>query len=63
MYYYHNPKHYAMSVAAHSGPRIKQLAQAYVPEQAFRELYTPEEALKYGTVFKELNQSYGGKKR
>ncbi|MCL2061385.1 MAG: spore coat associated protein CotJA [Firmicutes bacterium] len=36
----------------------KRLAQAYVPTQAFRELYSDTDALRFGTVFKELHQPY-----
>ena len=34
------------------------LAIAYVPRQAWRELYEPEKALSRGTVFKELDKPY-----
>ncbi len=34
------------------------LAIAYVPRQAWRELYEPEKALGRGTVFKELDKPY-----
>lgn len=43
----------------------QELAMAYVPWQQFRELYESDEALYWGTVFKELNkpfhQSTGGR--
>lgn len=31
-----------------------QLAMVYSPYQAFRMLFTPEEALRHGTLFEEL---------
>ncbi len=36
------------------------LAMAYVPDQIFKELYSPAEAMKAGTIFKELNLPLGG---
>jgi hypothetical protein len=34
------------------------LAQAYVPEQIFQDLYAPEKALMQGTIFQELDMPY-----
>ncbi|MDR2091282.1 MAG: spore coat associated protein CotJA [Clostridiales bacterium] len=39
-------------------PKNTVLAQAYVPEQAFRNLYHPEKALMQGTLFQELDMPY-----
>lgn len=42
----------------------KSLAMAYVPNQEFKDLFEPCEALKHGTMFKELNLPFcctGGK--
>lgn len=36
------------------------LAMAYVPMQQFRCLYSPEEALNAGTLFKELDMPFSG---
>ena len=36
------------------------LAMAYVKDQPFEALYTPEEALREGTLFMGLNLPYGG---
>ena len=38
----------------------RQLAMVYSPAQAFRMLYTPEQALRHGTLFEELNKPFGG---
>ncbi|MEW6724732.1 MAG: spore coat associated protein CotJA [Bacillota bacterium] len=35
-----------------------ELAQAYVPFQKYQKLYSPEEALRHGTLFKELYRPY-----
>ncbi len=40
---------------------IGPLAMAYVPMQKFRDLYDAAEALKRGTLFKELDLPYVGK--
>lgn len=37
------------------------VAMAYVPWQFFGELYEPDKALMYGTVFPELNKPFYGK--
>ena len=63
MYYYNHTGNFEPgAVKTQSARAERRLAQAYVPEQKFRELYTAEEALKYGTIFKELNQGYMGRK-
>jgi len=58
--YYFNPGIFfpGKTAKAQSAAPERQLAEAYVPAQKFRELYTPAEALKYGTVFRELNKQY-----
>lgn len=40
------------------------LAMAYVPEQSFKNLYSPPDALYAGTLFAELNMPYctGGRR-
>lgn len=40
------------------------LAMAYVPEQSFKNLYSPSDALYAGTLFAELNMPYctGGRR-
>lgn len=37
------------------------VAMAYVPWQYFREVYEPDKALQYGTIFPELNKPFYGK--
>ena len=37
------------------------LAMGYVPMQKWQQLYAPEEALKRGTLFKELDLPFLGK--
>ena len=39
-------------------PQTVQYANAYVPFQQTATLFTPDEALKKGTVFAELHQPY-----
>jgi hypothetical protein len=39
-------------------PKNTVLAQAYVPEQLFQNLYPPEKALMQGTAFQELDMPY-----
>ncbi len=41
-------------------PAAQPLAMAYVPMQEWRRLYTPADALKYGTLFEELNLPFLG---
>ncbi len=41
----------------------RPLAMAYVPYQEFEELYSDEEALYNGTLFKKLNLPFLGRKR
>ena len=36
------------------------LAMAYVLNQPFENLYTPEDGFRAGTIFKDLNLPYGG---
>lgn len=36
-------------------------AMAYVPWQYFKEVYEPDKALLYGTIFPELNKPFYGK--
>ena len=38
------------------------LAMAYVPWQTFKDLYKPEEGLKEGTIFKQLNKPFTGRR-
>lgn len=38
------------------------LAMAYVPWQRFDQVYEPDKALKYGTIFPELNKPFLGKR-
>ncbi|MBO5302644.1 MAG: spore coat associated protein CotJA [Lachnospiraceae bacterium] len=38
------------------------LAMAYVPMQRFTSVYELNEALKYGTIFPELNKPFMGSK-
>ena len=38
------------------------LAMAYVPDQIFRKLYSPHDAIARGTLFEELDLPYGGTK-
>jgi hypothetical protein len=38
------------------------LAMAYVPFQEWREIYPPDEALSIGTIFKELNLPFYGRR-
>ncbi|ADD02848.1 conserved hypothetical protein [Thermoanaerobacter mathranii subsp. mathranii str. A3] len=42
-------------------PHLK-LARAYVPLQKYVSLYPPEEAIKKGTIFPELDMPYAGEK-
>ena len=37
------------------------LAMAYVPWQYFQDVYEPDKALQYGTIFPELNKPFYGK--
>ena len=39
------------------------LAMAYVPYQAFENLYEPEQALSCGTLFRDLYMPFRGQKR
>lgn len=43
-------------------PATKKLAQAYVPEQKYEDLYTPEQAIMQGTIFKQLDMPYKKKR-
>lgn len=38
----------------------QELAMAYVPWQHFKELYEPDQALRCGTIFKELYKPFYG---
>lgn len=38
------------------------LAMAYVPWQHFSQVYEPDKALAYGTIFPELNKPFLGKR-
>ncbi len=49
-----NDRPYPEQVCPHD-PRMPSPAMVYSPVQCFRELYTPEEALMRGTLFKELD--------
>lgn len=37
------------------------LAMAYVPWQFFQDVYEPDKALQYGTIFPELNKPFYGR--
>ena len=37
------------------------VAMAYVPWQFFQDVYEPDKALQYGTIFPELNKPFYGK--
>lgn len=37
------------------------VAMAYVPWQHFHDVYEPDKALSYGTIFPELNKPFFGK--
>ncbi|HLR33987.1 MAG TPA: spore coat associated protein CotJA [Tissierellales bacterium] len=37
---------------------MKQLARAYVPFQIMNQIFSPEEALRKGTLFPELYEPY-----
>lgn len=52
----------AMSYENGSAPMV--LAMAYVPNQTFKNVYSPSDALGAGTLFAELNMPYcaGGRK-
>ncbi len=36
------------------GTAVRQLAMVYAPYQCWRRLYSPEDAMKHGTMFEEL---------
>lgn len=38
------------------------LAMAYVPWQTFQQVYEPDKALEYGTIFPELNKPFLGRR-
>ena len=38
------------------------IAMAYVPWQHFTQVYEPDKALAYGTIFPELNKPFLGKR-
>lgn len=40
----------------------RPLGMTYVPVQKWRDLYQPEEAFQYGTIFKELNLPFTGRR-
>lgn len=40
----------------------KSLAMVYSPYQKFRELYEPEEGLSRGTIFRELDKPFYGRR-
>lgn len=45
----------------HSGSHAhKELARAYIPMQQWGALFMPEDALRNGTIFKELYRPYSG---
>lgn len=41
-------------------PKQTPAAMAYIPFQQFEQIYPPEKALDYGTVFPELNKPFLG---
>ena len=45
----------------HEGVDSMQIAMQYVPWQHWDQVYCPEEGLKYGTIFPELNKPFYGK--
>ena len=62
MFYYKNNE---QPVQVQDGMRDcenMQFGQAYVPRQRFVELYTTDEAMRHGTVFKQLHMPYEKKK-
>lgn len=40
----------------------KPLAMAYVPWQYLKDVYEPDQALRYGTIFPELDKPFLGKR-
>lgn len=50
------------SCPGHSDPLAGMpIAMAYVPWQCFHDVYEPDKALMYGTIFPELNKPFYGK--
>jgi hypothetical protein len=45
----------------HDGVDSMQIAMQYVPWQHWNHIYCPEEGLKCGTIFPELNKPFYGK--
>lgn len=45
----------------HSGVDSMPVAMQYVPWQHWNQIYNPEEGLKCGTIFPELNKPFRGK--
>lgn len=45
----------------HAGVDSMVIAMQYVPWQHWDQVYCPEEALQYGTIFPELNKPFYGK--
>lgn len=52
----------ANNCPCHSDPLSGMpIAMAYVPWQCFHDVYEPDKALQYGTIFPELNKPFYGK--
>ncbi|MGN0418142.1 MULTISPECIES: spore coat associated protein CotJA [Anaerostipes] len=45
----------------HAGVDSMVVAMQYVPWQHWNQIYCPEEGLRYGTIFPELNKPFYGK--
>jgi hypothetical protein len=56
--YRNQPNAHSDAKQNRSMPKNTALAQAYVPEQLFQALYSPEKALTQGTAFQELDMPY-----
>lgn len=52
--------HYSANKESIASPNNKSLAMAYVPQQNWRNLYSPEVALNRGTLFAELDKPFIG---
>ena len=56
--YYDDNKCRALNASMTAKTPQMQFAQAYVPFQAFNEIFPPDKAVMHGTVFPELYQPY-----
>ena len=50
--------HYSANKESMANPNNQSLAMAYVPQQNWRNLYSPEVALNRGTLFAELDKPF-----